>query len=105
MTIVGLEKLQSGARNLLVFDPMFHDAPSITRLVDRQFQYRFPDMALKAYRRGHKYLRRFREFEILKFVHPSRVTRRTTPKGSVDGIWLTASLIFRLREPPGGFIP
>jgi len=65
MTIIGFERLRSGAKNLIVFDPMFHDATNITKLIGRNFEYTFPDIALKSYRRGSKYLRRYREFEIL----------------------------------------
>ncbi|KAK0626678.1 peptidase family C78-domain-containing protein [Immersiella caudata] len=65
MTIIGFEKLRSGAKNLIVFDPMFHDATNIIKLIGRKFEYTFPDMALKSYRRGSKYLRRYREFEVL----------------------------------------
>jgi hypothetical protein len=66
MTIIGFEKLKSGAKNLLVFDPMFRDATSITKLVGKKFEHGFPDMAVKPYRRGRTYLKRYREFEILR---------------------------------------
>ncbi|PSS02432.1 peptidase family C78-domain-containing protein [Coniella lustricola] len=66
MTIVGIEKLKDGKANLLVFDPMFRDATLITQRAGRKFKYKYPDMALNAYRRGHKYLKRFREFEVLR---------------------------------------
>lgn len=66
MTIVGIEKTTSGQANLLVFDPMFRDAKVVTQRVGRKFAYKHADTALNAYRRGHKYLRRYREFEILK---------------------------------------
>jgi hypothetical protein len=71
MTIVGFERLKTGEKNLLVFDPMFHDPSSITRLVGRDFTHKFPDLMLKPYRRGSKYLRRYREFELLRYVAPS----------------------------------
>jgi hypothetical protein len=66
MTIVGIEKERTGARNLLVFDPMFRDASSITHLVGQEFKHKFPDQALKPYRRGHKYLRKYNAFEVLR---------------------------------------
>lgn len=66
MTIVGVERLESGGRNLLVFDPMFHDPASITRLIGRKFTHRHPDTMLKPYRRGNKYLKKYREFEVLR---------------------------------------
>ncbi|KAK1770663.1 DUF1671-domain-containing protein [Phialemonium atrogriseum] len=66
MTIVGFEKEKNGSKNLLVFDPMFCDASGIVKLVGKKFEHRFPDMALKPYRRGSKYLKKFREFEVLR---------------------------------------
>lgn len=66
MTIVGIEKQSDGKANLLVFDPMFRDAKLITQRAGKKFQYRYADTALNAYRRGHKYLRRYREFEVLR---------------------------------------
>lgn len=72
MTIVGIEKQTDGKKNLLVFDPTFRDSSVITQRVGTQFTYRHADHALNAYRRGHKYLRRYREFEVLRsvFTHP-----------------------------------
>lgn len=70
MTIVGIEKKADGKANLLVFDPMFHDAQVITQRVGRKFKYKHADSALNAYRRGHKYLRRYREFEVLRLRRP-----------------------------------
>ncbi|KAI8633122.1 DUF1671-domain-containing protein [Xylariaceae sp. FL1651] len=91
LTIVGLERRVSGALELLVFDPMFHDPAGITRLVGlvgrrgnsdstaggdgvgggaakehRGPLHRNPDGALKLYRRGNKYLKKYNEFEILR---------------------------------------
>jgi hypothetical protein len=67
MTIVGLERMTNGDLNLLVFDPMFHDAPSITKLVGSSFRAKSAESALKPYRRGNKYLRKYREFEVLRY--------------------------------------
>lgn len=66
MTIVGIEKQRDGKANLLVFDPMFRDASVITQRAGRKFKYKYADTAMNAYRRGHKYLKRFREFEVLR---------------------------------------
>jgi hypothetical protein len=116
MTIVGLERLEGGGRNLLVFDPMFHDPSSITRLVGRDFTHRFPDMMLKPYRRGSKYLKKYREFELLKCVlRFSSITclslllssptfypllrRRTGGQGRAD---TGVSKQYRLEAPPDG---
>lgn len=68
MTIVGIEKDHSGTANLLVFDPMFRDSAVILERVGHEFTYKYPDHALKAYRRGHSYLKRYREFEVLRLV-------------------------------------
>jgi hypothetical protein len=69
MTIVGFEKKKDGSKNLIVFDPMFHDAANIMRLVDAPpFTQKSPADMLKAYRRGTNYLKRHNEFEVLKYV-------------------------------------
>lgn len=69
MTIVGFEKKTDGSKNLIVFDPMFHDAANIMRLVDAPpFKQKSPADMLKAYRRGAKYLKRHNMFEILEYV-------------------------------------
>ncbi|KAI1858068.1 uncharacterized protein JN550_012890 [Neoarthrinium moseri] len=70
MTIVGIEKRADGTRELLVFDPMFHDSDSLVKHVGsrREFKVKSPDSSLKLYRRGNKYLKRFHEFELLKLT-------------------------------------
>jgi hypothetical protein len=69
MTIVGFEQQKDGSKNLIVFDPMFHDASNIMKLVgNHDFRHKAPDDLLKAYRRGAKYLRKYSEFEILKYA-------------------------------------
>ena len=71
MTIIGFEKSTDGSRNLLVFDPMFHDAQAIISFTAKdpeKIRHRRPEELLKAYRRGARYLRRYNEFEILRFV-------------------------------------
>lgn len=76
MTIVGFQKSTDGAPELLVFDPMFHDSPQILKLVDMdvkdaRISVRKADELLRAYRRGTKYLRKYGEFEILRYVKDS----------------------------------
>ena len=66
MTIVGFEKKTDGTRNLIVFDPMFHDASNIIKLIGRTFVHKYPEDLLKAYRRCNKYLKKYNEFELLK---------------------------------------
>jgi hypothetical protein len=66
MTIVGFEKKIDGTRNLIVFDPMFHDASNIIKLIGRTFVHKDPEDLLKAYRRGNRYLKKYNEFELLK---------------------------------------
>ena len=71
MTIVGLEKQKVGQftfTNLLVFDPMFSDSSSLTKLIGHEFRHKEPDKALNSYRRGYKNLQRYHEFEVLKYV-------------------------------------
>ncbi|KAL2019963.1 hypothetical protein VTK56DRAFT_8963 [Thermocarpiscus australiensis] len=68
LTIIGFERLKNGTKNLIVFDPVFHDSSSIMRLVGQTFVHPMPDLALKPYRRGNKYLKNHREFEILSLL-------------------------------------
>lgn len=68
MTIIGLEIRSDGAINLLVFDPSRADSSVLTRLVDRDFRHNNPDPVLRPYRRGSKYLSKYREFETLRSV-------------------------------------
>ena len=67
MTIVGLEKRVSGELSLLVFDPTYRDSKTVTSLIGHETQLK-PSAAeeeLRAYRRGTKSLRKYREFEVL----------------------------------------
>ncbi|KAK8041197.1 peptidase family C78-domain-containing protein [Apiospora phragmitis] len=67
LTIVGLEKRSNESVELLVFDPMFRDPQSITKLVGRALSHKTsPDKSLSLYRRGNKYLKKYHEFELLK---------------------------------------
>ena len=70
LTIIGIERQKAGGINLLVFDPMFHDANPLSKLVGKKFkaQGRDTEKLLRPYRRGNHYLKKFREFEILKYV-------------------------------------
>ncbi|KXH59314.1 peptidase family C78 [Colletotrichum nymphaeae SA-01] len=74
LTIVGFERQQHGTANLLVFDPVFRDPPALARLIGQTFKHKSADESLKPYRRGAKYLRRYREFEILRLDSRIAVT-------------------------------
>ncbi|KAJ8064515.1 hypothetical protein OCU04_006847 [Sclerotinia nivalis] len=76
MTIIGFEKQIDGTKNLLVFDPMFHDASKVVKFVGGTVHHKHPGDLLKAYRRGNKYLKRYNEFELLKYVTPLQTLRR-----------------------------
>lgn len=69
MTIIGIEKKTSGAMNLLVFDPMFHDNEKVTKHIGQKYQFKMPADLMRAYRRGSAYLKKYREFEILRYVY------------------------------------
>ena len=67
MTIIGLERKSDGSRNLLVFDPMFHDHSQMLKLAGKKItSHKATAERLKAYRRGVKYLKRYKEFEVLQ---------------------------------------
>ncbi|KAI0379966.1 DUF1671-domain-containing protein [Hypomontagnella monticulosa] len=69
MTIVGFERNNKGGRNLLVFDPSFSDPSSVIRHIGAgAISFSNPDRVLKLYRRGPKYLSRYRQFEILSLA-------------------------------------
>lgn len=71
LTIVGIEKMIAGGTNLLVFDPVFRDSSIMSRLVGQKHAH--PDQLLRPYRRGSRYLSRFRAFEVLKYVFPTSI--------------------------------
>lgn len=66
MTIVGVEEDIDGSIHLLVFDPSRDDAAEVTRLVGKTIDTFHSHEVLSPYRRGHRYLGRFREFETLR---------------------------------------
>jgi hypothetical protein len=66
MTIVGFEIRDDGSANLLVFDPMFKTSPAMQRLIGTSAKCDNPVRLLKAYRRGNKYLQKYKLFELLK---------------------------------------
>lgn len=71
MTIIGLERMRDGSSNILVFDPMFGDRSSITKLIGQQVKEKSNEDLLKGYRRGHKYLQKYKEFELLRLIGSS----------------------------------
>ncbi|KAL1842500.1 hypothetical protein VTJ49DRAFT_5106 [Mycothermus thermophilus] len=70
LTIVGFERLKNGSKQLLVFDPSYHVSSNLVALSGKTFTHPHPDFALRSFRRGSRYLRRFKEFEILR-IPPS----------------------------------
>lgn len=90
MTIVGIEKLSDGTKNLIVFDPMYHDPPAVTKHVGQRFTHRNPEDALKLYRRGKKYLGKYNEYEVLTYVltpfPPFSISDTTGREGDRTGV-------------------
>ncbi|KAH7033334.1 peptidase family C78-domain-containing protein [Microdochium trichocladiopsis] len=75
MTIIGLERRTSGELQLLVFDPMFHDPAYLTGPDPlRRTPSRNSQAGLKFYRRGHNYLKKYHEFEVLALLGPQEDT-------------------------------
>jgi hypothetical protein len=67
MTIVGLEIMQNGLRNLLVFDPMYRAPGAMEQLVRRERHVDGPNHRLmKAYRRPEYRLEPYLDFELLQ---------------------------------------
>ncbi|KAK0100983.1 hypothetical protein ONS95_013028 [Cadophora gregata] len=85
MTIVGFERKRDGSKNLIVFDPMFHDAQNITKLIGTSFRAKNPADHMRAYRRGIKYLKKYNEFEILKLTPPPRIYNNVAVSANDSG--------------------
>ena len=65
MTIVGLERMYDGSRNMLVFDSSFPTSMGIRRLLDGRKTASYPDELLRVYRKSEEMLGRWKEFEIV----------------------------------------
>ncbi|KAH9221152.1 peptidase family C78-domain-containing protein [Leptodontidium sp. 2 PMI_412] len=83
MTIIGFERKRDGSKNLIVFDPMFHDAANVTKLIGMSFRAKHPADHLRAYRRGVKYLKKYNEFELLKLTPPPRIYNTADDTGGL----------------------
>jgi hypothetical protein len=72
MTVVGLEVDTRGIMTLIVFDPMFNPSKPIKRLAEGgPFKsIKDPQPLMKAYRRDKAYLKKYKEFEILRLCGP-----------------------------------
>ncbi|KAK3945088.1 DUF1671-domain-containing protein [Diplogelasinospora grovesii] len=70
LTIIGFERQKDGSKNLIVFDPAFGDNFIVKGLIGKRFEHSLPDLALRPYRRGHRYLGRYNAFEVLKLTPP-----------------------------------
>jgi hypothetical protein len=67
MTIVGLEVMRNGMRNLLVFDPMYRAPGAMEQLVRRERRLNGPNHKLmSAYRRAEYRLEPYLDFEVLE---------------------------------------
>jgi hypothetical protein len=67
MTIVGLEEMRNGLRNLLVFDPMYRAPGAMEQLVRRERGINSPnDRLMGAYRRAEYRLEPYLDFEVLE---------------------------------------
>ena len=65
MTIVGLERMKDGSRNLILFDPSFPTSNAMIRLLRGRNGSVVPAAVLKAYRKSEDSLAKWREFEIM----------------------------------------
>lgn len=65
MTIVGLERLVDGSRNLLVFDSSFATSTPMQKLAADRPVHCTPESLLRPYRRSELSLTRWEEFEII----------------------------------------
>lgn len=66
VTIVGLERLHSGKRRLLIFDPAWHPPSGMRDEVSRTGGLRWKEsLMLRRYRQSERSLKRFDAFETL----------------------------------------
>lgn len=65
LTIVGLELLADGGKNLVVLDPMFESSPGMGRLLGRRDISKPRPRAMEMYRRERGRLGRHKDFEVL----------------------------------------
>lgn len=72
MTIVGLEVDKRGIMTLIVFDPMFNPSKPMKKLAEGgSFKFiKDPQPLMRAYRRDRTYLKKYKEFEILRLCGP-----------------------------------
>ncbi|EKG15893.1 Peptidase C78 ubiquitin fold modifier-specific peptidase 1/ 2 [Macrophomina phaseolina MS6] len=70
VTIVGYEQRKDGARNLLVFDPMFRTSPGMAKILGRRDLRTPRPEVMQAYRRGGRQLKRHRDYELLALTAP-----------------------------------
>ncbi|GAM84118.1 hypothetical protein ANO11243_021100 [Dothideomycetidae sp. 11243] len=73
LNIIGLEHSRNGKRSLIVFDPGYQPPSSVYQFLSRERQRPPSTRHLTAYRRNHRYLKRYSNFETL--------TRLDIPKG------------------------
>lgn len=66
LTIIGFERLRSGSRRLLVFDPAFQPPRALRRLLQEKPHFLFARPVRRSYRKDMAYLRRFGTFETLQ---------------------------------------
>ena len=66
LTVIGFERLRSGSRRLLVFDPAFQPPRALRRLLQEKPHCLFARPVRRSYRKDMAYLKRFRTFETLR---------------------------------------
>lgn len=71
ITIVGYEMFRDGSSSLLVFDPMFHTSPGMSKILRRRDLRTPRPEVLQAYRRDDRQLKRHRDYELISLAaHP-----------------------------------
>ncbi|CZT21729.1 uncharacterized protein RCC_07594 [Ramularia collo-cygni] len=78
LTIIGLERLVDGSRNLLMFDSSFATSSSMKSLTAQRQAHTSPESLLRPYRKSDLSLTRWKEFEII-------VPRASIANGSAGG--------------------
>jgi hypothetical protein len=70
LTIVGVEKMKDGKRNLLVFDPMYQVPGAMQALIERGRVRETNPKLLRLYRRSQQRLYSYADFEATTYIFP-----------------------------------
>ncbi len=80
MTVVGFEVRDQGNADILVFDPNIQTPSVIKHATAAKIKKPDPTCILKGYRKGINYLRKYQDFELLKYAPSSLLIARLSDR-------------------------